>query len=291
MRAIRLRLSTPPPGFCGASRRRSVSARLDPSRDHCAFVKCAPWTGVQAAVRDLRAFQCRSWLPGRRVSSTGDAGSASLLCRLPRALGLEERRADPPATSVGEEIRGTGVGGRGPSWVDVFCRGPVRRLLHAEITRRSPRPRPCRRPLQPLDRGVPQPHRRSYLRRPVRQDCPPSYRRRHLARLPHRPADQDSPRGPRRPVPPDPQRGHPVTAGDVPPPPAPPWDFLEQVAALAPIFCATPGGSEFFRPTDWRNTPLRDLPALRSMWKPGMALCAVTGDRLAVVDVDPRNGG
>jgi len=73
--------------------------------------------------------------------------------------------------------------------------------------------------------------------------------------------------------------------------PPPPRDFLEHVAALAPIFCAPQGGSEFLRPSGWQNIRLRHLDAVLSVWKPGMALCAVTGERLAVVDVDPRNGG
>lgn len=65
--------------------------------------------------------------------------------------------------------------------------------------------------------------------------------------------------------------------------------------AGAPIFSAhrnssTPG--EFLYPGDWQHTRAGQ-PSLNwiNRWRPGMALCMVTGVLLDVVDVDPRNGG
>jgi archaellum biogenesis ATPase FlaH len=68
--------------------------------------------------------------------------------------------------------------------------------------------------------------------------------------------------------------------------------FARHVADLAPVFVAPPGGSgEFARPAGWQHSaPDHNDTVLRS-WRPGWAICAVTGDQLAVVDVDPRNGG
>jgi putative DNA primase/helicase len=67
------------------------------------------------------------------------------------------------------------------------------------------------------------------------------------------------------------------------------WEFVQHLAKLAPIFTASPGGSEFHRPDEWQQTPLgADWFA---GWQDGDAICAVQGGTVAVVDVDPRNGG
>jgi hypothetical protein len=67
-------------------------------------------------------------------------------------------------------------------------------------------------------------------------------------------------------------------------------------AAGARFFCAYPdpeGKTEsgrqtgFMLPRDWENTRGAYIDA----WKPGMALCMVTGHVLDAVDEDPRNGG
>lgn len=67
-------------------------------------------------------------------------------------------------------------------------------------------------------------------------------------------------------------------------------------AAGARFFCAYPdpegktdsGRATGYRlPPDWENTSGAYIDA----WKPGMALCMVTGHGLDAVDVDPRNGG
>jgi len=76
----------------------------------------------------------------------------------------------------------------------------------------------------------------------------------------------------------------------------------EQLAALAaarhlaeagvPLFLATPdpGAPTGFRlPNGWQHTSAD--PAVVDIWRPGMALGAVCGVGLDVVDVDPRNGG
>lgn len=49
------------------------------------------------------------------------------------------------------------------------------------------------------------------------------------------------------------------------------------------------GGTGFLLPGDWQHT-VAD-PAVVDRWRPGWALCLVTGVVADVVDVDPRNGG
>lgn len=66
----------------------------------------------------------------------------------------------------------------------------------------------------------------------------------------------------------------------------------ELVAVGVPVFVApadprTPIG--FALPAGWQRT--RPDPAAVDAWRPGDALCAVTGHTLDVIDVDPRNGG
>lgn len=87
----------------------------------------------------------------------------------------------------------------------------------------------------------------------------------------------------------------------------------EQEAALSiahrlaeagvPIFLARParteqgkwdpaggsGGSGYWLPKGWENTTAN--PRYLEAWEPGMAVCAVMGHILDLVDLDPRNGG
>jgi hypothetical protein len=68
--------------------------------------------------------------------------------------------------------------------------------------------------------------------------------------------------------------------------------FLRDLADLGvPIFTAPPGGSEFHRPDGWQHTDPGAATAVIAAHRPGDAICAVTGARVAVVDVDTRNGG
>ena len=73
-------------------------------------------------------------------------------------------------------------------------------------------------------------------------------------------------------------------------------------AVKVPIFVAQPaigagawkpdgghGGCGYWLPSEWEQT-VTD-PAAVDRWKPGMALCAVMGHVLDLLDVDPRNGG
>jgi hypothetical protein len=69
-------------------------------------------------------------------------------------------------------------------------------------------------------------------------------------------------------------------------------------AAGIPVFVAypdpkgeTPSGKAtgYRLPKGWQNTTAN--PAYVNAWKPGLALCAVMGHGLDLVDVDPRNGG
>ncbi len=69
-------------------------------------------------------------------------------------------------------------------------------------------------------------------------------------------------------------------------------------AAGIPVLCAypdpegkTPSGraTGYILPTGWQHTTAN--PALIGAWKPGMALIAVMGQGLDLVDDDPRNGG
>jgi putative DNA primase/helicase len=61
----------------------------------------------------------------------------------------------------------------------------------------------------------------------------------------------------------------------------------------AAVWLASPrvGKGEFSRPIGWQR--LTDEDSLRRIgeFRPGMAVCVNTGDVIAVVDVDPRNGG
>ena len=65
------------------------------------------------------------------------------------------------------------------------------------------------------------------------------------------------------------------------------------VAAGVPVFVARPDpagkGTGFRFPPEWQHTA--PDPAVVERWRPGMALCAVMGQGLDLVDVDPRNGG
>lgn len=60
-----------------------------------------------------------------------------------------------------------------------------------------------------------------------------------------------------------------------------------------PVFVAarnsTEGGPEFLYPKGWEAT--KPSLAMIDRWRPGMALCAVTGVAGDVLDTDPRNGG
>lgn len=71
---------------------------------------------------------------------------------------------------------------------------------------------------------------------------------------------------------------------------------LEAAAALAaagvPVFCAYPDPGEqtgYRLPGGWQNT--RPDPGYLQAWHEGMAICAVTGCGVDLIDVDPRNGG
>lgn len=62
-----------------------------------------------------------------------------------------------------------------------------------------------------------------------------------------------------------------------------------------PVFVAKPvpasydRRSEFFLPKGWQRTK-PDVRVLEE-WRPGYAVCAVTGIKFDVLDIDPRNGG
>ena len=58
-----------------------------------------------------------------------------------------------------------------------------------------------------------------------------------------------------------------------------------------PLWMACPGGSEFSRGSGWQQTNWRFNSCQVGGWNPERALCANTGGAIAVVDVDPRNGG
>ena len=59
----------------------------------------------------------------------------------------------------------------------------------------------------------------------------------------------------------------------------------------APIFVARPNNSPlgYRLPDEWQQT--EPDPSVVDRWKPGMALCLVTGVLVDAVDIDPRNGG
>lgn len=58
-----------------------------------------------------------------------------------------------------------------------------------------------------------------------------------------------------------------------------------------PLFLANPADNKtgFVPPAGWQNT-VAD-PSIVDSWRPGLALCAVMGHGLDLVDIDPRNGG
>ena len=70
-------------------------------------------------------------------------------------------------------------------------------------------------------------------------------------------------------------------------------EFRSNIGRLAPIFVATPSlnGSEFLRPKGWQLLDRDGNRERLKVWQDGLAVCAVMGERVAVVDVDPRNGG
>lgn len=71
-----------------------------------------------------------------------------------------------------------------------------------------------------------------------------------------------------------------------------PDEFLTELTSLGvPIFTAPPGGTEFVRPHGWQSFTADGNAAQLAEWKPGHAVCAVTGGAVVVVDVDPRNEG
>lgn len=70
-----------------------------------------------------------------------------------------------------------------------------------------------------------------------------------------------------------------------------PLEVARGLARLGvPLFVAeSRGGGRFYYPQGWERT-VAD-PAVVDRWRPGMALCAVTGVVFDVIDVDPRNSG
>jgi Bifunctional DNA primase/polymerase, N-terminal len=58
-----------------------------------------------------------------------------------------------------------------------------------------------------------------------------------------------------------------------------------------PIWAECPGGEEFCRLRRWQQAGWQHNGDRIGGWKPGMCLCANTGGLIAVVDIDPRNGG
>jgi hypothetical protein len=70
--------------------------------------------------------------------------------------------------------------------------------------------------------------------------------------------------------------------------------FLLRIIGLGcPVWVGTPGEGdrEFNRPRGWQMAPAFLSLGRVESWKPGAALCATCGGPLAVIDVDPRNGG
>lgn len=68
--------------------------------------------------------------------------------------------------------------------------------------------------------------------------------------------------------------------------------FVSRLDALAvPVWTATSGRDEFVRPASWQEITPHENASRIDNFRQGMALCANTGGVLAVVDVDPRNGG
>lgn len=68
-------------------------------------------------------------------------------------------------------------------------------------------------------------------------------------------------------------------------------DFLRRLSSLdVPILTAPPGGHEFTRPAGWQAAGAADNLARVQAFRPGHALFGVMGGRVAVVDVDTKNG-
>jgi P4 family phage/plasmid primase-like protien len=66
----------------------------------------------------------------------------------------------------------------------------------------------------------------------------------------------------------------------------------ELAAAGVPLFIAQPDANAktgYRPPPRWEQT--RADPAVVDAWRPGLALCAVMGHVLDLIDIDPRNGG
>lgn len=61
------------------------------------------------------------------------------------------------------------------------------------------------------------------------------------------------------------------------------------IDAGMPVFVAPANGEGFSFPGSWQTSQC--TPRVLDAWKPGDALCAVTGVSLDVLDVDPRHGG
>lgn len=71
-----------------------------------------------------------------------------------------------------------------------------------------------------------------------------------------------------------------------------PVNFVEHLKELdVPLWVAPAGGNEFVRPRGWQKLTSDDNTERVETFKSGMALCANMGGVMAVVDVDPRNGG
>lgn len=65
------------------------------------------------------------------------------------------------------------------------------------------------------------------------------------------------------------------------------------ITAGVPIFCALPDPTKpigFALPGEWQRADMVSARRAVRMWKPGMALCAVMGHTLDLIDFDPRSG-
>lgn len=68
--------------------------------------------------------------------------------------------------------------------------------------------------------------------------------------------------------------------------------FVDHLHDLdVPIFTASPGGQEFQHPVGWSAFTAEGNEARLSRARSGDAVCGLMGGRVAVVDVDARNGG
>jgi hypothetical protein len=70
-------------------------------------------------------------------------------------------------------------------------------------------------------------------------------------------------------------------------------EFLSALTTLgARLFTAAPGGKEFTgRPAAWQQLDPAGNSGRVARWQPGHALCGAMSSEVALVDVDPRNGG